>query len=229
MTPTDELLNVFHEWHMVEISVPTLQGDLLHHEGVARMHGSDQLDVQILPSDWPLSSFDAHRNWDFRCEWGMHFIQITAYPENLEHPRHMRFRIESHRTHDHKRENLRVETDIYLAWWQGPTNHPPHPQPQRTHVNLSCQGLSFCTAEPLAADDIVTLQLILPGITLEHLQCEAQVLRVGQATKKGHQTALKIVRILPEDTEKLSLFCLAEHFRNMQSKTRLMGLMLGDW
>ncbi|ABA88357.1 PilZ domain protein [Syntrophotalea carbinolica DSM 2380] len=193
------------------------------------MHGPTQLDVQILPSHWPFSSLDAHRCWDFHCERGIHFIQITAYPENLEHPRHMRFRIEGHRTHDHMRENLRVETDIYLAWWHARTNHPPHPQPQRTHVNLSCRGLSLCTAEPLNPDDIVTLQLILPGTTLEHLQCEAKVLRVGPTTKKGHQTALKIVHILPEDTEKISLFCLAEHFRNMQSKTRLMGLMLGDW
>ena len=72
-------------------------------------------------------------------------------------------------------------------------------------------------------------EVILPGTTLESLLCQAQVLNVGQAKKKGRKTALKIVHITPEDSEKFSLFILAEQFRSMQAKTRLMALMLGTW
>jgi hypothetical protein len=229
MTPTDDLLNVFHQWHMVEISVPTLQGETTQCDGVARLNGPFHLELQIFPSSWPIPALDPRESWHLLCDQGLHFINITAHPEKLEHPRHIRLRIESHETRDHLRQNLRIETDIYIACWKGEVTPAARPQPLRTHASLSSQGLSFTTEDTFATGELVSLHLILPGTTLESLLCQAQVLNVGQAKKKGRKTALKIVHITPEDSEKFSLFILAEQFRSMQAKTRLMALMLGTW
>jgi magnesium-transporting ATPase (P-type) len=116
-----------------------------------------------------------------------------------------------------------------MAYWKGEIAQTDRPQPVRTHASLSSQGLSFTTDANFSRGDLLSLHLILPGTTLESLQCKAHVLSVGQETKKGRKTALKIVHIMPEDSEKFSLFILAEHFRSMQAKTRLMALMLGNW
>jgi hypothetical protein len=229
MTSTDDLLNVFHQWHMVEISVPTLQNEAVQCDGVARMTGPSHLEVQIFPSNWPIPGLDPRKSWHLLCDQGLHFFNIIAHPEKLEHPRQIRLRIESHETRDHQRQNLRVDTDIYMAYWKGEIAQTDRPQPVRTHASLSSQGLSFTTDANFSRGDLLSLHLILPGTTLESLQCKAHVLSVGQETKKGRKTALKIVHIMPEDSEKFSLFILAEHFRSMQAKTRLMALMLGNW
>lgn len=226
MTLTDDLLNLFHEWHMVEISVATLQGDAVQVDGVARASGASHLDLQIFPTNWPIPDLDHHGSWHLLCDQGLHFVNITARPERLDHPRHIRLRIENCVTRDHLRQNLRVDTEIYMAFWKGKIARQQRPQPLRTHVSLSNQGLSFATNEQLSPGEALSLHLILPGPTLESLECKAQVLHMGQVTKKGRKAALKIVHIMPEDSEKISLFCLAEHFRNMQAKNRRMALML---
>lgn len=229
MTLIDDPMNVFNEWHMVEISVPTLQGEPLHFDGVARLHGPTHLDLQVFPSNWPIPGIDSRDCWHLLCDEGLHFINITARPEKLEHPRHIRLRIEGHEICDHRRQNLRVDTDIYLAWWRGQVDYAARPQPVRTHVSLSNQGLSFVAEGDFTSGETLSLHLILPGNILEPLQCKAVVLNPGEATKKGRKMALKIVHIMPVDSEKISMFCLAQHFRNMQAKTRLMALMLGTW
>mgnify|MGYP001773642988 CR=1 FL=1 len=229
MTLSDDLLNVFHEWHTVEISVPTRHGDAMQIDGIARMNGPSYLESQIFPPHWPISGLDPDGDWRLLCDQGLHFTLIHATPERLEHPRQIRLKIKRQERCDHQRQNLRVDTDIYLAWWKRKTPLATRSQPIRTHVSLSNQGLSFAAGEEFSPGELVTLHLILPGTTLEHLQCKAQVLNVGEETKKGRKTALKIVHIMPEDTEKISLFCLAEHFRSMQAKARLMTLMLGSW
>lgn len=226
MTLTDGLLSISNEWHMVEIGVPTLQGETTQVDGVARINDSSYIDLQIFPTIWPVPDFDPHGKWHLLCDQGLHFVNITAHPEKVDHPRHIRLRIEYHVTRDHMRQNLRIETEIYMAWWKGKKTAIARPQPFRTHVSLSRQGLSFTTDEELSVGEVLNLHLILPGPTLETLQCKAQILSIGQTTKKGRKTALKIVHIMPEDVEKISLFCLAEHFRNMQAKNRRMALML---
>lgn len=229
MTLTDSLLNVFHDWHMVEISVPTLRGETIHCDGVARIHGPTHLELQIFPSHWPIPDLDARGDWHLLCEQGLHFLNITAHPEKLDHPRHILLRIEGHESRDHQRQNLRVDTDIYMASWQGDITPAARPRPLRIHASFSNQVLSFVTEEDFSPEQLLCLHLILPGTTLESLLCTAKVLSVGQTTKKGRKTALKINHITPEDSEKISLFILAEHFRSMQAKTRLMALMLGTW
>ncbi|NCA99967.1 MAG: hypothetical protein EOM70_11395 [Clostridia bacterium] len=228
MTLTDEPLNVLHDWHLVEILVPTTQGEPLQLDGMARLHGTNQLDLQLFPSDWPVSGLDPHAGWHLQCDQGMHFHTIRASLEKQDHPRRIRLRIEQHEVHEHQRRNLRVETAIYLAFWKDQPGEMARPQPARTQVSLSQQGLSFLTEDTLRTGTLLSLQMILPGTTLESLHCEAQVLSLGNATRKGRKMALKIVRITSEDREKIAMFCLAEHFRGMQAKTRLMALMMGS-
>ena len=65
------------------------------------------------------------------------------------------------------------------------------------------RALALPRTDNFSHGELLNLHLILPGTTLDSLLCKAQVLSVGQTTKKGRKTALKIVHIMPEDSEKV--------------------------
>ena len=230
MTWPETLRPIFDDWHLVEIRVPTDAKSPMVVDGLARKLGDGQMDVQIFPLMWPIPGLDPNGEWQLHCEQGMQYLSLKGRALSLSHPRQIRLQILSSQSGTHTRNNLRVDTEIYLSCRPNadrPAAARVRP-PVRRRVSLSSNGLGFFSEECFKLEEQVRLSMILPAATLEHIDCLGTVLRMGAKTEKGHKTALAFADILPLDTERIELFCLTEQFKNMQSRARFLGMLLAS-
>jgi hypothetical protein len=228
MKPVPDPRQTISDWRLAQFALPTGRGGQVHLEGIVRTTGATQLEVQLFARTWPIPDLDPEGEWKLLCEQGKDFIIIHGRPHHLDHPRHILLDIQSRQSRRQTRRHLRVDTEIYLACQRSEAPHPSAQNPLRTKVNLSSQGIGFHTGLDLRPRDLVDLAIILPGVTLESIRCRGRVLRMGAKTEKGRKAALEICDILPEDTEKIVLFCMAEQFRNMRDKTHMLAMLLNE-
>jgi hypothetical protein len=220
--------HTINDWRLAQFAIPTGHNRRIHLEGIVRTAGKAQLEAQIFAKTWPIPDLDPKGEWKLLCDQGTDFLIFRAQTQHLDHPRHILLNIQSCLSQRQTRRTPRVDTEIYLACRQAGATTLPDQKLVRTKVNLSSQGIGFHTDLDLRPRDRVDLAIILPGATLENIRCRGCVLRMGAKTKKGRKAALGICDILPEDTEKIELFCLAAQFRNMRDKTRRLAMLLDE-
>ncbi len=218
----DEILQVLTPYQLVRVAVPLPQGPPLHLEGLARLLSPDSLEVYLLND--PLEAFAgaATQPWAITCDLEICVFSLRAISRGRCEGGGFILELVDYTPHHHRRRYHRVDTEIYLDFWPAAASGPTG-RIKRTQVNLSGCGLRFAAAQPLAERERLGLELALPGPSLEVVRCLGSVRRSEKRRDEAHDIVIDLHGAGKEQQDRIASFCLAEHFRQMQSKMRRLA------
>ncbi len=220
--PSNLLLDTLADYRLVRATIPLQEGAPLHLDGVVKSSGASSLDIQFPPRSLPpVEKLAKDGRWRLNFDRGLSFVTVWARLLNWPAPHLACLAGLDAEINDYARRDHRVNTEIYLRFWQAGDGRQQLP-PRRTRVNLSGCGLSFATETVLPDSSLVELELFLPGVTLERIRCIGRVIRGREGQGKNSLTALDLVHPEQADMEKIVNFCMAEQFRTMQQKARVL-------
>jgi hypothetical protein len=222
---SSQMLESFADCRIVNVTVPVRGQQAFQSDGVIRRLSPPILEVQFPAPPLPLDRIDPAEKWRITFDKGVIFLTAWAVLSRAISPHLVQLTITHSETNNHARRDHRVDTEIYLRYWQGGENRQGL-KPLRTQVNLSGYGISFETKTSFAPNSLVELELILPGSTLETVRCLGRVIRATGKTPGCFETAFELVNISQNDIEKVIHFCMTEQFRNMQNKARILAATL---
>jgi hypothetical protein len=222
---TTKGLDKIGDCRMVNVTVPLIGRQAFQADGVLRQLSPPQLEIQFPPPTLPLDRIDPAGTWRISFDQGISFLTVWAEFARTLNPNLVELTITHSETNSHIRRDQRVDTEIFLRFWQGGDNRHGL-KPLRTRVNLSGYGISFQTGVSLAPNSLVELEMTLPGIKLETIQCLGRVVRATEKMAGDFDTAFDLVNISRDDVEKVIHFCMTEQFKNMQSKARILAATL---
>jgi hypothetical protein len=222
---SSQMLESFADCRIVNVTVPVRGQQAFQSDGVIRRLSPPILEVQFPAPPLPLDRIDPAEKWRITFDKGVIFLTAWAVLSRAISPHLVQLTITHSETNNHARRDHRVDTEIYLRYWQGGENRQGL-KPLRTQVNLSGYGISFETKTSFAPNSLVELELILPGSTLERVRCLGRVIRATGKTPGCFETAFELVNISQNDIEKVIHFCMTEQFRNMQNKARILAATL---
>jgi hypothetical protein len=217
-----KMVEAFADCSMVNVTVPLKGQQALQVDGVVRRLDSPRLEIQLPTLPLPLEEIERAEKWRITFDKGIAFLTAWADFSQALNPNLVQLTITHSEANTHIRRDHRIDTEIYLRYWQGGENRQ-RLKPQRTQVNLSGYGISFRTENSLPPSSLVEMELILPGATLETIRCLGRVIR-SVVKKPGYfETAFELTNVKPEDLEKVIHFSMTEQFKTMQSKTRILA------
>lgn len=219
---SESILKKFADCRMVKATIPLLQEESLHLDGVIKTLTETSLEIQFPTHPLPVARLAKEGRWHITLDKGLSFLTIWAKLAVLVNPNRVQLDIIGSESNHYARRDHRVNTEVYLRFWQAGDGRQKLP-PQRTQVNLSGYGISFSTETILAANSLVELELFLPGGTLEKVRCVGRVIRGSNQKENSSLTALELVNLCGDDIEKIINFCMMEQFRDMQQKARMLA------
>lgn len=223
---TGKMLQDFADCRTVKATIPRLRNESLHLDGVIKEFTDSSLTIQFPFQPLPVADLAKEGRWRVTFDKGLSFLTIWARLSVLLNPNRVQLDIIGSESDHYARRDHRVNTEIYLRFWQagdGRQELPPH----RTRVNLSGYGISFSTETAPAANSLVELELFLPGGTLERVRCVGRVIRGSNQKEHCSVTALELISPCQDDIEKIINFCMTEQFRDMQHKARMLASSIG--
>lgn len=223
--PTSILQN-FADCRMVKVTIPLLRDESLHLDGVVKDFTDSSLDIQFPTQSLPLSDLAEDGQWRVTFDKGLSFLTLWGNLATLVTPNRAQLHIIGSESNHYARRDHRVNTEIYLRYWQAGDGRQELP-PQRTRVNLSGYGVSFQAKTTLAANSLVELEIFLPGGTLEKIRCVGRIIRGSNQEERCSVTALELINLCQDDIEKIINFCMTEQFRDMQQKARMLASSMG--
>ena len=128
-----------------------------------------------------------------------------------------------------RRRFFRVDADVALKCRPARTDDGRYIcEAENKKVNLSAVGLQFETRQHLKHGEEVKLEMQLPGDEPVQVRCTGRVVRViFSEDNQVERVAIDLVKILPEEQEKLIKFCLAVQRRQIRLKVRVFDSGLG--
>jgi hypothetical protein len=219
---SSQMLESFADCRMVNVTVPVQGQPAYQADGVLRRLSPPHLEIQFPTPPLPLDRIGPDEKWRIIFDKGVSFLTVWAVLSRAISPNLVQLTITRSETNNHARRDHRVDTEIYLRYWQGGENRQGL-KPLRTQVNLSGYGISFEVKSSLAPNSLVELELTLPGATLETVRCLGRVIRSVGKTPGFFATAFELVNISQNDIAKIIHFCMTEQFRNMQNKARILA------
>lgn len=223
---TGKLLEDFADCRMAKVTIPLLREESLHLDGVIKDFTDSSLTIQFPSRPLPVADLANEGRWRITFEKGLSFLTIWARLAVLLNPNRVQLEIIGSESNHYARRDHRVDTEIYLRFWQAGDGRQALP-PRRTRVNLSGYGISFNAETVLVANSLVELELFLPGGTLEKVRCVGRVIRGSNQKEHCSVTALELVNPCQDDIEKIISFCMTEQFRDMQQKARMLASSIG--
>ncbi len=219
-------LDTLTDYHLVRVTIPLRESSALHLDGVVKSSGETSLDIQFPPRSLPpVDQLADDGRWRLNFDRGLSFVTVWARLLQWPAPHLARLAVLDAEINDYARRDHRVNTEIYLRFWQAGDGRQQLP-PRRTRVNLSGYGISFSTEATFPGNGLVELELFLPGVTLERVRCIGRVIRGRDGQGNNSLTALELVHPEQADIEKIVNFCMAEQFRTMQQKARVLASSL---
>lgn len=222
-----QMLENFADCRMVKVAIPLRDGRVLHADGVLKQFTSSLLEIRFPSQPLPLEDIHLQGRWRVTFDKGISFLSVWALLGDNPQPHQIALEIIDSEANSHARRDHRVNTEIYLRYWQGGDNRHPR-KPLRTRVNLSGCGISFQVENTLPPGTLVEMELILPEITLETVQCLGKVIRMVEKTNGLFEAAFELVNMDQHDMEKIIHFSMTEQFKMMQTKTRLLASTLNQ-
>jgi hypothetical protein len=220
------MLENFADCRMVKVTIPLLREDSLHLDGVIKDFTDSSLEIQFPAQPLPITDLAKEGRWRITFDKGLSFLTIWARLATLLNPNRVQLDIIGSESNHYARRDHRVDTEIYLRFWQAGDGRQELP-PRRTRVNLSGCGISFSTETALAANSLVELEIFLPGGTLEKVRCVGRIIRGSSQEEHCSVAALELVNPCQDDIEKIINFCMTEQFRDMQEKARMLASSIG--
>jgi len=173
----------------------------------------------------PLSSFDPDLEGTAFCfcstsDMIYHFY---ARVDKILGERELRLVVTEATAYPQRRRFFRVDANVVLKCH--PVGKEGHyiceAEPKR--VNLSAVGLRFETSNFLKHGEEVSLEMQLPGDDAAQVKCTGRVVRVDfRKDNQVERVAIDLVKILPEEQEKIIKFCLSEQRRQIRLKVRVL-------
>jgi hypothetical protein len=225
--PSSQILESFADCRMVNVTVPVRGQQAFQADAVLRRLSPPHLEIQFPTLPLPLDHIEPDEKWRIIFDKGVSFLTAWAVLGRAVSPNLVHLTITRSETNNHARRDHRVDTEIYLRYWQAGKDRQGL-KPVRTQVNLSGYGISFEIKYSLAPNSLVELELILPGAALETVRCLGRVIRATGKTPGCFETAFELVNINQNDIEKVIHFCMTEQFRNMQNKARILATSLNQ-
>ncbi|APG27366.1 hypothetical protein A7E78_05620 [Syntrophotalea acetylenivorans] len=220
------LLENFADCRMVKVTIPLLREESIHLDGVVKDFTESSLDIHFPSQPLPLSDLAEEGQWRVTFDKGISFLTLWTSLATLVNPSRVQLNITGSETNHYARRDHRVDTEVYLRYWQAGDGRQELP-PQRTRVNLSGYGVSFQAQTTLAANSLVELEIFLPGGTLEKIRCVGRIIRGSSQEENCSVTALELVNPGQDDIEKIINFCMTVQFRDMQQKARMLVSSMG--
>lgn len=220
------ILENFADCRMVKVTIPLLREESLHLDGVVKDFTDSSLDIQFPTQPLPIADLAQEGQWRVTFDKGLSFLTIWCSLTTLLNPNRVHLNIIGSESNHHARRDHRVNTEVYLRYWQAGDGRQELP-PKRTRVNLSGCGISFHAETTLATNSLVELEIFLPGGTLEKVRCVGRIIRGSNQKEHCPVTALELVNPSQDDIEKIINFCMMEQFRDMQQKARMLASSMG--
>ncbi len=224
--PPTQMLENFADCRMAKVTIPLLREESLHLDGVIKTFTDSSLEIQFPAQTLPVADLANDGRWRITFDKGLSFLTVWARLAVLLNPNRVQLDIIGSESNHYARRDHRVDTEVYLRFWQAGDGRQELPS-HRTRVNLSGCGISFNTETALAANSLVELELFLPGGTLEKVRCVGRVIRGSSQQEHCSVTALELVNLCQDDIEKIINFCMTEQFRDMQQKARMLASSMG--
>ena len=221
------MLESFADCRMVNVTVPLRGHQAVHADGVLRQLSPPLLEIQFPTLDLPLDRIEPTEKWRITFDKGVAFLTAWATLGQMISPNLVQLTITHSETNNHARRDHRVDTEIYLRYWQGGESRQ-NLKSLRTRVNLSGYGISFQTETSLPPNCLVEFELTLPGTVLETVRCVGRVIRAVGKKQGCFETAFEMANISREDMEKVIHYCMTEQFKKMQNKTRILAATLNQ-
>jgi hypothetical protein len=212
----------FADCGMVNVTIPIKGRQVLHIDGVLRSFYPPSLEIQFPTQPLPLEEIDSTGKWRVIFDKGIAFLTAWADLARTIQPNLVQLTISHSEINTHVRRDHRIDTEIYLRYWQGGEGRQRQ-KPQKTRVNLSGYGISFRTESLLPPGALMEMEMHLPGAMLETIRCLGRVIRAAEKRAGYFETAFELVNLKPDDREKVINFSMTEQFKAMQSKNRILA------
>ncbi len=219
-----EILEFLADFQLVRVAVPSSQGPPRQLDAVARLLSPDSLEVRFLTDSFDPASADAAGEWQITCDLEVSVFSLRATPQMLADGGPVRLLPIDCTQHRHGRRHHRVDAEIYLDYWslEAPVSRR---KPVRHLVNLSASGVRFQALRPQKERETIGLEMVLPGATLETVQCTGLVRRSERRRDRGYEIVVDLRGAPREERDKILSFCMAEQFRQMQTRMRRLATL----
>lgn len=210
---------------VVKAAVPTRRHGFLSLDVAVQRLAPPYIDVEVPAGQCPSDDVAEGGDWLLTCDQGTSVVSVRARVDSLLDERRVRLRVTEAAAHEGSRSFHRVDAEVYMKYWPAEAKTAGG-KAVRQKVNLSGCGLRWLAPHSFDLKDRLSLELVLPGVSLEVIRCTGRVVRVMGKGERGYETAMEIAEIAPEDMDRLLTFCMTEHFRQMQSKVRVLASFL---
>lgn len=210
---------------VVKAAVPTRRQGFLSLDVAVQCLAPPYIDIEIHPGQCPSDDVAEAGEWLLTCDQGTSVVSVRARVDSLIDERRVRLRVTEAAAHEGSRSFHRVDAEVYMKYWPA-EGEGIGGKAVRQRVNLSGCGLRWLAHHSFGLKERLSLELVLPGVSLEVIRCTGRVVRVTGKGEQGFETALEIAEIAPEDMDRLLAFCMTEQFRQMQSKVRVLASFL---
>ncbi|MBN1141294.1 MAG: PilZ domain-containing protein [Deltaproteobacteria bacterium] len=155
---------------------------------------------------------------------GTDLVSFYAQLVSAVSSRQCRLRITRSQYHVQTRHHQRVKAEIYLRFRKEGEEQSPAPDPVKKKVDISPAGIRFVDSGLFSLDEELSLEMTLPGLLLQKVQCRGKVVRVVKKDDGCREIGVSLTDISLADAEKIGVFCMACQFQQMRD--RAAGLTL---
>ncbi len=148
---------------------------------------------------------------------------LYARIDKLLGDREVRLVISEATSYPQRRRFFRVDAEVTLRCWPAGNSEELVCKVEAKTVDLSAVGLRLTTSHQLKPGERLEMAIALPAEPPELVRCSGRVVRIDSAGDDHEsEAAIDLVRIKPEDQEKLIKFCLEEQRRQIRLKVRVL-------
>ena len=222
----NKAMEVLNTLRVARLAIPLQGGMAAEHEVLLQRIEPTALEVEYSAGDFPRDRVDAAGNWTVFADNGTTLLSLHCQLDTFSGPCRLRLLVEEFSFHSHSRRFHRIDAEVFLTCRYGFRQWPEPGRSVRQKINLSGSGVRFRSEIAFRPGQLLTLEIAFPGRLLETLRCGGKVIRNVRLETGVYEVSLEIVRVDREDHAKVIAFCMAEQFRQMHSRVRVLASLL---
>lgn len=212
--------------HVVRVSISRPGADPLTFSAPVRLISPCWMEV-LLPEDTSYSPFASFsESLTVLWERGENVVSLVGQLEAGLPKNWLRLKIIEVSLHPIKRRFPRVETELDLCFWPADMDRRTARLALSREVSISGCGIRFLAGDNCVVGQQLGLEIFFPETAWSPVHCVGKVVYRETAPAGGFWLALEIVSMTRTNLDTMMQFCIAEQFRQLQSKVNCLGSVL---
>lgn len=209
----------------VKVYVPTRGTGTIPLEGIAQPVTTSVIKVLFPPDALP-TNVDPRGEFKLAIFVAGPTIAVHGRIRQIVNDRQLLLELREAYEHPQKREHFRIDVDLPVRYWrhedgvEEPAEIFVSPSER---INLSAGGMMLVVELAVELEDLLGVELRLPGPPREIVRAVAKVVRVVERGANRWAVGLCFIDLEKEARETLVSFCFAEQRRQLRTKVQVAG------